>query len=57
VAEPVNDWEQIVNVVKQLLAATEPDKKVRLLGVSLSNFGTSVIKTPREESTDQLRLF
>jgi DNA polymerase-4 len=55
--EAVGDWEIIVDTVRRLLDATEPDKKVRLLGISLSNFGTGANRAPREEGTDQLRLF
>jgi DNA polymerase-4 len=54
--EPVSDWEIIIDTVRRLLDATEPDRKVRLLGISLSNFGTAS-RPQREEETDQLRLF
>ena len=37
---PLNDYETIVNTAKSLLLKTEPEnKKIRLLGISLSNFG------------------
>ncbi|CAN5221105.1 DNA polymerase IV [soil metagenome] len=57
--EPVNDFETIVASAKQLLIATDPeDKKIRLLGISISNFGYPQVRSVREESeTDQLKLF
>lgn len=37
---PVGDMDTILHTAKQLLAATRPeDKKIRLLGITLSNFG------------------
>ena len=54
----VNDLETISAAAKQLLAATSPeDKKVRLLGISLSNFSEPVIKQKEEKRSDQLSLF
>jgi DNA polymerase-4 len=54
----VNDLETIAAIAKKLLAATEPeDKKVRLLGISLSNFGELPVKVREELPTDQLKLF
>jgi DNA polymerase-4 len=54
----MNDLETISKTAKQLLAATLPeDKKIRLLGISLSNFGEMVIKQKAEKPTDQLKLF
>ncbi|MHB8208741.1 DinB/UmuC family translesion DNA polymerase [Mucilaginibacter sp.] len=54
---PVADLETISATAKQLLAATNPqDKKIRLLGVSLSNFG-DITKTTIEKPSDQLKLF
>ena len=42
---PVNDYETVVNTVKNLLLKTDPEnKKIRLLGVSLSNFGEVKVK-------------
>ncbi|MCW3464607.1 DNA polymerase IV [Chitinophaga nivalis] len=39
-AQPVGDLETIISTAKQLLAATWPeDKRIRLLGITLSNFG------------------
>ncbi|HEY2583793.1 MAG TPA: DNA polymerase IV [Mucilaginibacter sp.] len=54
----VNDLETICTTAKQLLAATIPDnKKVRLLGISLSNFGEVKPKQKEEKPSDQLTLF
>jgi len=53
-----NDLETICATAKRLLAATEPDdKKVRLLGISLSNFGEIVVRQKEEKPSDQLKLF
>jgi len=55
---PVADLEIISTTAKQLLAATSPgDKKIRLLGISLSNFGELEIRQKMEKVTDQLKLF
>jgi len=57
-ASPVNDLETIASIAKQLLAATGPeDKKIRLLGISLSNFGEPETKFRAEKWPDQLKLF
>ncbi|MCR8557666.1 DNA polymerase IV [Mucilaginibacter sp. BJC16-A38] len=54
----LNDLEIISSTAKRLLAATEPeDKKIRLLGISLSNFGEVVVRAREEKQTDQLSLF
>ena len=54
----LNDLETICATAKKLLAATEPeDKRIRLLGISLSNFGEVTVKQKEEKPTDQLRLF
>ena len=53
-----DDPETIASTAKSLLAATiVEDKKVRLLGISLSNFADAVVKLKEEKPTDQLRLF
>jgi DNA polymerase-4 len=55
-ADPVDDLELIMSTAKELLYSTEPDNvKIRLLGISVSNFGekTGVRKTSR----GQLPLF
>jgi len=54
----VDDIELILTTAQTLLAATEPeDKKIRLLGISLSNFGHPSVSYFRQEEEDQLRLF
>jgi DNA polymerase-4 len=54
----LNDLETITATAKHLLAATEPeDKKIRLLGISLSNFGEVAGRQKEEKVTDQLSLF
>lgn len=56
-SEPVGDFETILETAKKLLAGTiTDDSKVRLLGISLSNFNDQIVKGRREES-DQLDLF
>lgn len=54
--QAIADEETIVTIAKQLLAATEPEgEKIRLLGISLSNFGEAVIRVKGSKS--QLELF
>jgi DNA polymerase-4 len=57
---PVNDLETISNTAKQLMAATGVDDvKVRLLGISLSNFGELQVKHRDDKELgpgDQLEL-
>lgn len=54
----VNDLETICSTAKQLLASSVTDeKKVRLLGISLSNFGEVKPKHKEEKPSDQLTLF
>ena len=56
--EATNNGELILATAKQLLTATDiDDRKVRLLGISLSNFGDLVPRSRKEEVTDQLKLF
>ncbi len=51
------DLETITARSKQLLAGTDlENKKIRLLGISLSNFGAITIKRKTERETDQLSL-
>ncbi|HVW96093.1 MAG TPA: DNA polymerase IV [Mucilaginibacter sp.] len=53
-----NDLETITATAKQLLSATSPEeKKIRLLGISLSNFGEPPVRTKPESPVDQLSLF
>jgi DNA polymerase-4 len=54
----VADAATLSNTAKQLLTATNlDDVKVRLLGISVSNFGDPVPRTEKDEGSDQLRLF
>jgi DNA polymerase-4 len=54
----INDLETICATAKRLLAATGiEDKKIRLLGISLSNFGEVTVKSKEEKQSDQLSLF
>lgn len=54
----VSDPETVSGTAKKLLAGTEPeDKRIRLLGISLSNFGEVVVRAKEEKQTDQLSLF
>jgi DNA polymerase-4 len=40
---PIGSYDQVADTAKKLLAATEPEgKRIRLLGISLSNFGEAV---------------
>lgn len=56
--QPPEGEESIATIAKQLLAATEPhDKKIRLLGISFSNFGEPQTRQRPESDTDQLKLF
>jgi len=58
VTEPVNDFITISGAAKKLLLATEPeDKRIRLLGVTLSNFGEPVSKHKSPDNPEQLELF
>lgn len=53
---PVADPDAISTTAKALLAATSPDgRKIRLLGISLSNFGELSVKS--EKFNIQLKLF
>ena len=55
---PLGDMDSICRTAKELLAATNPeDKRIRLLGISISNFGEIEIKQKMEKATDQLKLF
>jgi DNA polymerase-4 len=58
VTEPVGDLETIKETAKKLLLATAPeDKRIRLLGITLSNFGEIVSKQKSKDHPDQLQLF
>jgi len=53
--EGISDFETISSIAKQLLLVTEPeDKRIRLLGISLSNFKEQAIS---KGNNGQLRLF
>lgn len=55
--EGVSDAELIFNTTSKLLEALDPENdKIRLLGISLSNFGEPAPRSIEEE-TDQLKLF
>jgi DNA polymerase-4 len=55
---PVSDFETIFNTAKQLLQKVDTEeKKVRLLGISLSNFGEPEIKPRKPRDPEQLELF
>ena len=55
---PVSNVDTISTIAKELLAATDPeDKSIRLLGISLSNFGEVLIKQNSVTSSTQLNLF
>jgi len=54
----IDDLETITTTAKQLLAVTDPeDKRIRLLGISISNFREIRRASGREDVTDQLKLF
>jgi len=56
-AEPIRDMETILTTAKKLLATTDPaGKKIRLLGISISNFGV-VVRNERRDKSGQLELF
>jgi DNA polymerase-4 len=56
--ELIDDENVIMRTAKDLLIASDlDDKKIRLLGVSLSNFSDSASRTTDDEPSDQLRLF
>jgi DNA polymerase-4 len=56
--QPVGDVETLARTAKQLLADTGLDEvKIRLLGISVSNFGELQPKAKPEQVTDQLKLF
>ena len=55
---PVADFKTISETAKQLLASTCPEeKKIRLLGISLSNFGDAAVSQKAEKVSAQLKLF
>ena len=57
-SELFDEESKIANTAKELLIASDlTDKKVRLLGVSISNFGFNQLRVMDSESSDQLRLY
>jgi DNA polymerase-4 len=58
VNEPSNDLDFIIETAKSLLMATQPEgKRIRLLGVTMSNFGEIAVKQKNLNYPDQLELF
>ena len=55
---PVDDFENISVIAKQLLLATKPEGvKIRLLGISLSGFNEVAPRSRKNDSGHQLELF
>ena len=55
---PVGDKETILQTIKELLIKTEPESyKIRLLGISLSNFGDMKQQPVKKSNKGQLKLF
>ena len=55
---PVTEREKICTTAKQLLLTIEPEnKKIRLLGICISNFGSVQEKHDRQDNSGQLLLF
>jgi DNA polymerase-4 len=56
--KPVEDRELILQTAKQLLVDSDPEnKKIRLLGIGVSNFGIFQSKPPNSHDAGQLLLF
>jgi len=56
--QPVGDHETICATATQLLASTfSDDQKIRLLGISMSNFGMPEIRLKTQKYSHQLELF
>lgn len=56
--EALNDQELIFDTARKLLLATDPEgRKIRLLGVSLSNFEGQTTRPEKNPETDQMSLF
>lgn len=57
-ADPFNEEKAIAATAKELLKATDPaHKRIRLLGITLSNFGEQKPKPGRLDTSGQLYLF
>ena len=55
---PVGDVDTLSRIAKELLAATDLEEvKIRLLGISVSNFGELPAKPQKEVTPGQLKLF
>ncbi len=55
---PVGDFETLTQTARQLLAATGlDDVRIRLLGISVSNFGEPATKPKNQGPAEQLKLF
>ena len=56
--QPVGDADTLSRIAKELLAVTDlEDVKIRLLGISVSNFGEMLPKPKKEGPVAQLKLF
>jgi DNA polymerase-4 len=56
--ERTNDINEIMKAVKSMLVSTDPEsKKIRLLGISMSNFEESLPVNKMNDKSDQLKLF
>jgi DNA polymerase-4 len=53
--EPIDDLQLIIDTAKELMAATDTDVRIRLLGISVSNFGGKNLT--RKNVPGQLPLF
>jgi len=57
-AHPISDYDTITEVARQLLEKVDIEEKtVRLLGISLSNFGEPPVRWRKSKDPDQLDLF
>lgn len=56
--QPTNDLDLIMATAKELLLTADVEnKKIRLLGITLSNFTETIFRPKLEKETDQLSLF
>lgn len=56
--QPIDALELILDTAKKLLLATLPEgKPIRLLGITVSNFGEVVVKKRKPDNPEQLQLF
>ncbi len=55
---PINDYQTILDTARHLLAGTSPgEQPIRLLGITLSNFGETTVPLGKEGPSPQLSLF